>query len=145
MVISGQPDWNTRSNMMDFWRPKADDWVNVERVSWSANAYYLGQYFSNDRRTGITKLAYQVAPPEGINPLIMSSTIMVEYGGKILRLLKCYEPEQYHFDIYCLYFNDGKRKPCWVKITNIGDQMLFLHYNGGLSFCANSFSRFILH
>ena len=138
--------------MMAFWRPKAEDWVIVEGVDDSANAFYMGQYFSNDAETDITnvidiatkKLAYQVAPPEGTNPLLKGCTIMVmvESGGKILRLFQHYETGQYHFDIYCLYFGDGEGKPCWVKITDIGDQMLCLDYNRGLSFCVSNFAGF---
>jgi hypothetical protein len=151
VVISGYVDIEWTS-MMAFWRPKAEDWVIVEGVDDSANAFYMGQYFSNDAETDITnvidiatkKLAYQVAPPEGTNPLLKGCTIMVmvESGGKILRLFQHYETGQYHFDIYCLYFGDGERKPCWVKITDIGDQMLFLQYDCGLSFCASNFAGF---
>ena len=110
----------------------------------------MGQYFSNDEEIGITnvidiatkKLAYQVAPLEGTNPLLMGRTIIVESGGKILKLFHHSKAEPCHFDIYCLYFGDGKGKPFWVKITNIGDQMLFLQNNHGLSFCASNFAGF---
>ncbi|XP_078152138.1 putative F-box/kelch-repeat protein At5g24040 isoform X2 [Carex rostrata] len=155
VVISGYADcfdmeWNTPPARMAFWRPKADDWVYVEGVGGSANAIYMGQYFSNNEDTDITnvidiatkKLAYQVAPPEGTNPLLEGCTILVESGGKILRLFQYYVGEQCHFDIYCLYFGDGEEKPCWVKITDIGDQMLFLQYYRGLSFCASNFAGF---
>ncbi|XP_078154659.1 putative F-box protein At4g22060 [Carex rostrata] len=150
VVISGQSGWNTRCNMMGFWRPKAGDWVNAEGVGCSANAYYMGQYIRNDRQTRITnvidiatkKMAYQVAPLEGTNHLLVSPPIMVESGGKILRLFQHYEGEQCHFDIYSLYFGDGKGKPCWVKITDIGDQILFLRFNRGLSFRASNFAGF---
>ncbi|XP_078153956.1 putative F-box/kelch-repeat protein At5g24040 [Carex rostrata] len=141
---------NTNANMMACWRPKADDCIFVAGVGYSANAYYMGQYFSNDRVTGITnvvdittkKLAYQVAPPDGANHFLTGRTIMVESGGKILRLCQHYEVEQWLFDIYCLYFGDGEEKPCWKKITDIGDQMLFVQSYRGLSFCASNFAGF---
>ncbi|XP_078169536.1 uncharacterized protein LOC144563958 [Carex rostrata] len=154
VVISGiklnSDNGNPRPKMMAFWRPKADDWVYVERVGNSANAFYREQYFSNDEETGITsvidiatkKIAYQVAPPVGINPLLEGYTVMVESGGRILRLFHHNEAEPCHFDIHYLYFGDGEGKPCWVKITNIGDQMLFLQYNRGLSICASNFVGF---
>ncbi|XP_078159288.1 putative F-box protein At4g17565 [Carex rostrata] len=137
-------------NTMAFWRPKADNWVNVNGVG-DSNAYYMGQYFSHDDETGFMnvidfatkKLAYQVAPPKDTDPFLEGSIIIVESGGKILRLFRHYTyDEQLHFDIYCLYFGDGEGKPSWVKITDIGDQMIFLEYSGGLSFCANNFSGF---
>ncbi|XP_078170549.1 F-box protein SKIP23-like [Carex rostrata] len=137
------------TNMMAFWRSEADDWVYVEGVGnwYGGNAYYMGQYFSRDNHTGITnvidiatkKLVYQVAPPDGTNPLLKGRTIIVESGGKILRLFQHSKAEMCQFDIYCLYFGDGKQKCCWVKITDIGDQMLFLQYNRGFSFCASKF------
>ena len=110
----------------------------------------MGRYFSNDWKTGITnvldiatkKLAYQVAPPEDTYPLLKGHTVLVESGGKILRLFQHNEAEQSHFDIYCLYFGDGEGKPCWLKITDIGDEMLFLQYHCGLSFNANNFAGF---
>ncbi|XP_078170095.1 putative F-box/kelch-repeat protein At5g24040 [Carex rostrata] len=154
MVISGINNYfdnsNTPPNFMAFWQPKADDWVFVDGVGCSANAYYMGQYFSNDEVTGITnvidiatqKLVYQVASPEGINPLLKGRTSIVESGGKILRLFHHFEAESCHFDIYCLYFSDGEEKPCWVTITDIGDQMLFLQNCRGLSFCVSNFTGF---
>ncbi|XP_078148097.1 putative F-box/kelch-repeat protein At5g24040 [Carex rostrata] len=155
VVISGFKNYfdmvfNTRPNMMVFWRPKADDWVYVEGVGNGANTYYRGQYFCNDSETGITnvidsatkKMAYQITAPEDTNPLLRGYTVIVEAGGKILRLFQHYEAEQYHFDIYCLYFGDGEAKPCWGKITDIGDQMLFLEGHHGLSFCASNFAGF---
>ncbi|XP_078150113.1 putative F-box/kelch-repeat protein At5g24040 [Carex rostrata] len=143
-------EYDPGPNIMAFWRPGADDWVYVEGAGNSANAFYMGQYFSNDEETGITnvidiatkKLAYQVAPPESTNPLLKGYTLMVESGGKILRLFQYYEAEECHFDIYCLYFGDGEGKPCWVKIADIGDQMLFMQYYRGLSFSASNFSGF---
>ncbi|XP_078150055.1 putative F-box protein At4g22060 isoform X2 [Carex rostrata] len=154
VVISGiknySGNWNTPTNLMAFWRPNDDDWAYVEGVGNSANAFYMGQYFSNDRQTGIThvidiatkKLAYQVAPPEGTNPSLKGYTVMVESGGKILRLFYNYEAKPCHFDIYSLYFGDGESKPCWVKIIDIGNQMLFLQYNRGLALCASNFTGF---
>ncbi|XP_078153683.1 putative F-box/kelch-repeat protein At5g24040 [Carex rostrata] len=140
------------TNMMGFWQPEADDWVYVEGVGnwYSGNAYYMGQYFSHDKYTGITnvidiatkKMAYQVAPPEGTNTLLKGRTIIIESGGKILRLFHHSKTEPCHFDIYCLHFSDGERNPCWMKITNIGDQMLFLQYYRGLSVCASNFPGF---
>ncbi|XP_078168971.1 F-box protein SKIP23-like [Carex rostrata] len=147
VVLSGY------TNKMAFWRPRADDWdwVYVEGVGkcYSGNACYMGQYFSNDMDTGITnvidiatkKLAYQIAPPEGFNPL-GGDTVTVKSGGKILLLFQYDDDEPCHFDIYCLYFGDGEGKPCWVKITDIGDQMLFLQYNSGLAFSVSNFARF---
>ena len=158
VIISGDAEldiyfgmeWNTRPSVMAFWRPEADDWVYVEGAGNSANAFYMGQYFSNDEKTGITnvidietkKLAYPVAPPEYTHPLLKGCTLMVESGGKILRLFQYYEAEECQFDIYCLYFGDGEEKPCWVKITDIGAQMLFMQYYHGLSFCASNLAGF---
>ncbi|XP_078165541.1 putative F-box/kelch-repeat protein At5g24040 [Carex rostrata] len=151
VVISGYADRpRARINMLAFWRPKADDWVYIEGVDNSPNAFYRGQYFSIERRTGITNvidistknLAYQVAPPKGTNPHLQGCTIMVSSGGKMLRLFQYYEGELCHFDIYCLYFGDRKEKPCWVKITDIGEEILFLNHYGGLSFCASNFAGF---
>jgi hypothetical protein len=136
---------------MAFWRPMAGDWVYVEGIGdcYSTSALCMGQYFSNEEVTGITnvidiatnKMAYQVAPPEGTNPLLNGRTIMVESRGEILRLHHFME-EPCHFDIYCLSFSNGERKPCWLKITDIGDRMLFLQYDCGLSFCASNFPGF---
>ncbi|XP_078165539.1 putative F-box/kelch-repeat protein At5g24040 [Carex rostrata] len=151
VVISGYADWSLPPpNIMAFWRPKANDWVYIEGVGNSPNAFYRGQYFSNDRETGTTNvidistknLAYQVAPPKGTNPHLKGYTIMVDSGGKMLRLFQYYKGEQFHFDIYCLYFGDKKQTPCWVKITDIGDQILFLQYYSGLSVCASNFPGF---
>ncbi|XP_078153685.1 uncharacterized protein LOC144548845 [Carex rostrata] len=141
---------NTFAYMMACWRPKVDNCIFVEGVGHYGNAYYMGQYFSNDRETGITnvidiatkKLAYQVAPPDGANSFPYGRTILVESGGKILRLFPHYEAKQWLFDIYCLYFSDGEEKPCWVKIIDIGDQMLFVQSYRGLSFNASNFSGF---
>ncbi|XP_078154658.1 putative F-box protein At5g66830 [Carex rostrata] len=146
VIISGYC-YKRNTNMMAFWRPKADDWDYVEVVGNGSKAYYMGHYFSNDEKTNITnvidiatkQLAYHVAPPDDTNPLLNGCTILVESGGKILRLFQYYEGEQCHFDIYSLYFGDDKGKPCWVKITDIGNQMLFVQYNlTGLSFCASN-------
>ncbi|XP_078153680.1 F-box protein SKIP23-like [Carex rostrata] len=138
------------NNMMAFWRREVDDWVYVKGVGdcYGGSTYYKGKYFSSEIRTGITNvidiatktLVYKVAPPVGTNvPFLKGFTFMVESGGKILRLFQYYEGEQCHFCIYALYFGDGKAKPCWVKITDIGDQMLFLGYNRGFSFCVSNF------
>ncbi|XP_078170233.1 putative F-box/kelch-repeat protein At5g24040 [Carex rostrata] len=143
----------TRHSMMAFWRSKANNWVNVKRIgnNYSGKAFYMGQHFINDGETGITdvidistqKLAYQVAPPKDTNPLLKGYTFMVVgSGGKILRLFQYYKGEQCHFDIHYLYFGDGESKPSWVKITDIGDQMLFLQYYHGLSLCASNFVGF---
>ncbi|XP_078153908.1 putative F-box/kelch-repeat protein At5g24040 [Carex rostrata] len=143
----------TRPNMIAFWRPKADDWVYVEGVGrpfFGSNVFYRGQFFSNDKVTGITnvvdiatkKLAYQVAPPDGTKEDTKGCTYMVESGGKILKLFQHYEAEQCHFDLHYLYFGDGGGKPCWVKITDIGDQMLFLQNHSGLSLRASNFVGF---
>ncbi|XP_078160882.1 putative F-box protein At4g17565 [Carex rostrata] len=151
VVVSGiMPNLNPPSYLMAFWRHKADNWVYVEGVSDFGNAFCMGKYFSNDRETSITnvidiatkKLAYQIAPPEDTNPPLKGWTFMVESGGKILRLFQHYQTVQCHFDIHCLYFGDGEPKPYWVKITDIGDQMLFLQGSSGLSFCASNFVGF---
>ncbi|XP_078160883.1 F-box/kelch-repeat protein At1g57790-like [Carex rostrata] len=141
---------NPPSYVMAFWQHKADNWVYVEGAVDCSNAFCMGEYFSNNRETNITnvidiatkKLAYQIAPPEGTNPLLKGWTFMVESGGKILRLFRYYKDEQCHFDIHCLYFGDGEPKPYWVKITDIGDQMLFLQRSSGLSICASNFAGF---
>ncbi|XP_078172195.1 putative F-box/kelch-repeat protein At5g24040 [Carex rostrata] len=154
VIISGDPEdpmeQNEPPKVMAFWRPMAEYWNYIEGVGDSGNTFYMGQYFGNDLETGVTtvhdiateKLVYQVAPPEGTDPLDEGCTILVESGGKILRLFQYYEDDQCHFDIYRLYFGDGKGKPCWVKITDIGDQILFLQHYRGLSFCASNFAGF---
>ncbi|KAJ4776304.1 F-box protein skip23 [Rhynchospora pubera] len=80
------------------------------------------------------KKLYQVphAEEEGS---IASQSYLVESCGVVLRLALYYTSDAkiYIFSVYKLSFEGRDGQPCWVKVNNIGDQILFLDARNGFS------------
>ncbi|KAJ3685831.1 hypothetical protein LUZ61_014995 [Rhynchospora tenuis] len=110
--------------------------VTKDGYSWSL----LNPLTSNEVMNIATqKLVYEVPP-------IVRSRYdwqfwMVKSEEEILQLRKKWglNLDDLHFDIYRLDLGSGKQRACWVKIDNIGDQVLFLDEHRGVSFCASDY------
>ncbi|KAJ1688704.1 hypothetical protein LUZ63_012859 [Rhynchospora breviuscula] len=99
--------------------------------------YHKGMLFSVDRCTGVTKvtstadgaLAYVVPSPiESCSQEIEEDTLVQDSLGNILRITK------YHcwYNIYRLDVRSkNNSSPCWVKISSIGNQAIFIDMEGG--------------
>ncbi|KAF3331928.1 F-box protein [Carex littledalei] len=130
VIISGHAydrGCNFPPMMMAFWRSKADDWVYVEGVGDNARAFYKGKYFSNDGDNitnvidiATKKLSYQVSPPEGTDHLLDGRIIIVESGGKILRLLQHF----FRFKGNCIYFLEQEQGLCRYDIGDGATEVL---------------------
>ncbi|XP_078153123.1 putative F-box protein At3g25750 [Carex rostrata] len=127
-----------------------NDWiVSKEGPIYDSVCYFKGMLFSSDGGisthvfdTSTKKKLYKIPPPEDEIPPCLPAIYLVESAGEILRVSLTFEWNNFEktiFRIYKLEF-DGINCPiCWVKISNIGDQMLFLDSTNGFSISSKSF------
>ncbi|KAJ3679855.1 hypothetical protein LUZ60_016133 [Juncus effusus] len=120
------------------------------------SCFYNGMYFSLRLISkeievfdiSTQTLRYVISPPETEGPFFPpgASTYIVVSAGEILRVLQHYDKylpvEKCKFDIHKLDFGSESKKPFWVKIDSIGDQMLFLDALNGFSVSASCFDGF---
>lgn len=153
--IFGNPGTPNRLKLSAFWRPGEMKWTKINNGS-QRSCYHEGMYLT---LLSISKVlaAYNVAaktlpdvvpPPPGEGPfsppgalvyIVVSADLVLlvlEHDDKYLPVHQC------RFDIYRLDFGTGKEQPSWVKISNIGDQILFLNVFSGFSISASCFEGF---
>ncbi|KAJ3697085.1 hypothetical protein LUZ61_000790 [Rhynchospora tenuis] len=91
------------------------------------------------------KEVYVIPSPEGESYGI-AAPYLVESSGEIFRVdyTVSYKRANYKFTIHRLELTNGNGQPCWVKITSIGDQILFFDFIAGRAFSlrANDFPGF---
>ncbi|KAJ3708540.1 hypothetical protein LUZ61_012245 [Rhynchospora tenuis] len=137
---------------LDFWQFGQNNWceLNLDSVSIDGcrNIFYVkNMIFIVERWTGVTKaidmftgtLVYVIPPTEDYSTKELQ--FMVEASGDILRVTR--SPgfiSSARFDVYRLDA-DASCSPCWMKVTSIGDQALFIDNCGALTLRANDFAR----
>ncbi|KAJ3706246.1 hypothetical protein LUZ61_009951 [Rhynchospora tenuis] len=159
VVFSGySADFKT--GILAFYQPVAREWVVIkEPCSCSLRCHYFnGMYYVNEDENEDTKVidivtrkVVHVVPPPTEDDYecdgIMRKTYLVQSGGDILLVVFHYdellEMADCHFHIFRLDLRSGNGgKPRWVKISSIGDQILFLDENNGFSLSCRDFSGF---
>ncbi|KAF3326838.1 F-box protein [Carex littledalei] len=156
---SANPDLSSQSwtpnRLSAFWRPGEMKWTKINNGS-QRSCYNEGMYLT---LLPISKIlaVYDAAaktlpdvvpPPPGEGPFSPPGALVyiVVSAGLVLRVLehddKYLPVHQCRFDIYRLDFGTGKEPPFWVKISNIGDQILFLNVFNGFSISASCFEGF---
>lgn len=159
VVLSGNSS-DFKTGILALYQPVERDWVVIEECSLhNRDAYYNGMYFVNEEETGTTKVIDVVTrkvvhmvppppPPEDDNDCHHSPrgmTYLVQSAGDILRVFlhddELLQVKDSHFHIHRLDFgSENGGKPCWVKISSIGDHILFLDQDSGFSLSCKDFS-----
>ncbi|KAF3324397.1 F-box/kelch-repeat protein [Carex littledalei] len=105
--------------------------------------YFKGLFFRVEDSTGVTtvmdissrKELYVIQPPkyEHMSKMSFAGPYLVESCGEILNVCynQSYKRKNYKFYIYRLEFGNGEGNPCWVKLTSIGDRILFFDFSYG--------------
>ncbi|XP_078159092.1 putative F-box protein At1g44080 [Carex rostrata] len=97
------------------------------------------------------EVLYVIPPPKDEEMLRLKGfayPYLIESCGEILAVccLESYKTMDYKFFIHRLEFGNGKGDPCWVKVSSIGDRILFFHFPAGTGrgFClkASDFAGF---
>ncbi|KAJ4753263.1 F-box protein (DUF295) [Rhynchospora pubera] len=147
---------NSQNLVLFFCHPGQNNWHRLELGSdyKDCRHFYLkGMLFSVQRRTGVTKvtsiadsatLAYVVPPVEGYSAEGTFEYIVEDSLGDILRISRkhCYLPSSITLDVYRL--TDGNKNsssPCWVKVSSIGNQAIFIDEDDAFVLRADEFSR----
>ncbi|KAJ4759848.1 F-box domain-containing protein [Rhynchospora pubera] len=164
-IKSGEPVV-LRGNSADFktgilalYHPIEREWVVIEE-SFSLHypvAYFNGMYYVYNKKTGVTKVidtvtrkaVHVVSPPHEDDydcDAIVDVTYLLQSGGDILRVVlhnNVLLEADCHFHIHRLNLQSGNgEEPCWVKISSIGDQILFLDKDNGFPLSCKEFSGF---
>ncbi|KAJ1687571.1 hypothetical protein LUZ63_018961 [Rhynchospora breviuscula] len=135
-----------------FWRRGEMEWSTINNGS-PRSCYYGGMYLvlsTISKNLEILDVATKtlrdvVPPPPGEGPFSPPRALVyiVVSAGQVLRVLEHddkYQPADHcRFDIHRLEFGADKKKPSWVKVSNIGDQVLFLNVVNGFSISASCF------
>ncbi|KAJ3706247.1 hypothetical protein LUZ61_009952 [Rhynchospora tenuis] len=169
-IESGEPvvllgySLDFRTGILALYQPVAREWVVIEEPCLCSLrcCYFNGMCYVHEEVTGDTRVIDTVIrkvvhvippPPEGdyeCNAL-RGATYLVQSGGDILLVvLHCYdfcnvylEMADWHFHIHRLDLRSGNgKKPRWVKISSIGDQILFLDEDNGFSLSCRDFGEF---
>ncbi|KAJ1702821.1 hypothetical protein LUZ63_002600 [Rhynchospora breviuscula] len=155
-----------KTGFVALYQPIEKEWMVIER-NISPNfrdTYYNGLYFLNKEYIGTTeiintvtqKMVHVVPPPPKeenceccayLTYVAWRSTYLVQSAGNILRVvlhtLESLETYKTHFHIHRLDLGgENEGKPCWVKISSIGDRILFLDNKNGFSLSCRDFSGF---
>ncbi|KAJ3706245.1 hypothetical protein LUZ61_009950 [Rhynchospora tenuis] len=159
VVLSGNSA-DFKTGILALYQPVEKKWVVIEESCsfHLRDAYFNGMYYVNEDETGDTKVintvtrkvVHVVPPPsEGENGCdgITGVTYLVQLGGDILRVVlhdnELIEVADCHFHIHRLDLRSGSGgNPRWVKISSIGDQILFLDEDNGFSLSCRNFSGF---
>ncbi|KAJ1701829.1 hypothetical protein LUZ63_001608 [Rhynchospora breviuscula] len=160
VVLSGKSaDFET--GFLALYQPVQREWVVIEEPCLCSLGccYFNGMLYVNEEvtETGDTKVIDTVTqkvvhvvppPPEDDYECdaIMSVMYLLHSGGDILQVVLHYNDlleADCHFHIHRLDLQSGNGgKPCWVKISSIGDQILFLDRDNGFSLSCRDFSGF---
>ncbi|KAJ3696475.1 hypothetical protein LUZ61_000180 [Rhynchospora tenuis] len=144
-----------------FYDPHNNKWVDQEGFFY-ASCYWKGKFFSTS--LGWTtevfdayskELLHEIPPPQdevlkdNRDELVwrLRETYLLVSSGVILRVSWFYGSkrkaiEQSVFRINRLDYETADGKPCWVRIADIGDQILFLEEMHGFSMAARSSTGF---
>lgn len=158
---------NYMKNQVGLWAiydPHHGKW-NEERGSFNNFCYYQGMLFSTHFgsetkvfHVSSKKLLYKIPPPEdemwNVHPprdyhgssWLFKKSYVVESCREILRVYWYYAKEilvKSVFHIYRLNFEGVDRQPRWVKVSDIGDQILFLEVKNGFSMIAAPATGFV--
>ncbi|KAJ1687572.1 hypothetical protein LUZ63_018962 [Rhynchospora breviuscula] len=133
-----------------FWQPGEINRTTINEV-YQRCCYHDGKYLilishfykSIDIYDVATRtLRSAVVPPVNEGPFFPpgASTYFVISAGQVIRVLqhdnKCLPLHQRHFLIHRLEFQTNEQNHFWVKVNNIGDQILFLNVMNGFSISA---------
>ncbi|KAJ3697086.1 hypothetical protein LUZ61_000791 [Rhynchospora tenuis] len=127
-------------------KPVNDKWDRIGardlgyRCAYSKGLFFMIEYNTKDKVTkvldiGSHKEVYVIPSPEG-ESRVMFGPYLVESSGEILRVhyTSGHKRADYKFTIHRLELTNGNGQPCWVKITSIGDQILFFDFIAGRAF-----------
>ncbi|KAJ3691593.1 hypothetical protein LUZ61_020757 [Rhynchospora tenuis] len=149
---------DSRTRILALYQPVAREWVVIEEpCSYPVRCHYFnGMFYVDGEGNGDTKVINTVTrkvvhvvppPPEDDYECnaIMGMTYLVQSGSDILRVVLHYngrlEVPDYHFHIHRLDLQSGNgEEPRWVKISSIGDQILFLDEHNGFSLSCRDYS-----
>ncbi|KAJ1687573.1 hypothetical protein LUZ63_018963 [Rhynchospora breviuscula] len=145
---------STPSKLSAFWRPGEVNWTIINKGS-RKSCYYKGMYLdlaTISKSLAIYDVATQtlrdaVLPPRSEGTFSPSAVVahLVVSADQVFRVLQHdskYLPMHWcHFEIHRLEFGTDKKKPFWVKVSNIGDQILFLNLVNGFSISASCFEE----
>ncbi|KAJ3704415.1 hypothetical protein LUZ61_008120 [Rhynchospora tenuis] len=140
------------STIMPLYQPVEKEWVVIKEPSFlGRDAYYNGMYFVHDH-FGITqvldtvtiKVLHVVPPPpeywiKELYASVRGETYLVQSAGDILQVclhdFELHQVSDCHIRINRLEGlpSENGGKPRWVKVSSIGDPMLFLDDNYGFS------------
>ncbi|KAJ1688681.1 hypothetical protein LUZ63_012836 [Rhynchospora breviuscula] len=108
------------------------------RIRFWRHFYFKGMLFSVDRCTGVTKvtntadgaLAYVVpSPVESYSEQTEEYGLVQDTIGNILRISKKYHCWTY--DVYRLDVGSkNNSSPCWIEVSSIGNQAIFIDLKG---------------
>jgi hypothetical protein len=150
-----------RDTFMDHWfiyDPHLEKW-NVQKGFCRHSCYCQGMFFANSFENKVydvssKELLYEILPHEDeitnaqhgeqIIYINLFESYIVDSSGVILKVL-WYYPERFlrnksKFQIYRLNMKGVGGKPCWDKISDLGDQILFLEVIDGNFMTVNYFS-----
>ncbi|KAJ1701827.1 hypothetical protein LUZ63_001606 [Rhynchospora breviuscula] len=147
------------NNILALYQPVAREWVVIEEPCSCTLCchYFNGMYYFNKENNGDTKIidtvtrrvVHVIPPPEEENEddAITYVTYLVQSSGDILRVVlrdnELLEVADCCFHIYRLDLGSGSGgNPRWVKISSIGDLILFLDDHNGFSLSCRDFSGF---
>jgi Protein of unknown function (DUF295) len=139
------------------YHPDSVGWRYVDNVYFRKTCYWLGMIYATDGcfttvfDTTSGKKLYTIPPPMNIHCYLKNVYIVVACGV-ILRVCSDIEYcrvcdleyctvrdlEASFFYIHALKFEGERRQPYWVRVSDIGDQILFLDYNNGFSVTATA-------
>ncbi|KAJ4796935.1 F-box protein [Rhynchospora pubera] len=129
-----------------FLQPGEVKWTIINKGSLES-CYYKGMYLhlnTDSNSLEIYDVATRTLREGPVSPIAGLAHLVVS-AGQVILVLKydhMYLPvHQCHFEIHRLEFGTGtdEKKPFWVKISNIGDQILFLNLASGFSISASCF------
>lgn len=145
--------------MWVYHHPDNKEWVSMDGF-FNNCCYWNGMFFSTEGSEdtyvfNVTskKLLHKIPPPEGeivsVGSQVSVNAYLVESRKEILRVSwhidwynYMHEVREPIFHFYRLDFHGVKGHPCWVKVSGIGDQMIFLDELNGFSISAKPFAGF---
>ncbi|KAJ3700212.1 hypothetical protein LUZ61_003917 [Rhynchospora tenuis] len=155
IVWYGQSHYHNPNPILFFCHPGQNNWhrLNLGSDYRDCRHFYLkGMLFSVQRGTGVTKvtsitdsatLAYVVPPVEGYSAEGSRQYIVEDSLGDILRISRkyCSFPFNIRLDVYRLHvLNKNDSSPCWVKVSSIGNQAIFIDMDNAFVLRADELS-----
>ncbi|KAF3332141.1 hypothetical protein FCM35_KLT03547 [Carex littledalei] len=153
--------FNTEMERLDGCKLDDDRW-NIIRAGGRGSQYrcyyFKDLFFRVDSYNEFTKVMdssshkelYDIPPPKYKKTYEKSlrGPYLVESCGEILSVSHnhSYEWTNFKFSIHRLEFGNGKRNPCWVELSSIGDRILFFEitetFGRGFSLRVSDFTEF---